>query len=156
MADHAHQRILEAVQTVLIAAATAASSRVYLDRVDEIPAASLPAIDILGAGDTGEDSIEHLTVNFPQRMHHAYSFAIRCVASQASAAAKASRNLAAQVETALLAAVGTIAIGSVAIDMLLAGVAEIKDGDGAAAMFAVRMDWQAQYTTAGGAPDVPI
>ena len=61
MADHAHQRILEAVQAVLIAASTAAGARVYLDRVDELPAANLPAIDILGADDTGEDAIVYST-----------------------------------------------------------------------------------------------
>lgn len=156
MADHAHQRILEAVQTVLVAASTAAGSRVYLDRVDELPQANLPAIDILGAAGTGEDSIEYLTIHHPPLQSHDYSFDIRSVCAQATGAAKAARNLAKQVQAALLAASNTIAVGSVPIRMLLSGSAEVKDGTGAYPMFAVAQQWQAQYQTAGGAPDVPL
>lgn len=156
MADHAHQRILEAVQTVLVTAATAAGSRVYLDRVDEIPQGNLPAIDILGAGDTGEDAIEHLSIHHPPLMRHAYSFDIRAVCAQATGAAKAARNLAKQIEAALLAASNTVSVSSVPIGMLLAGSTEIKDGSGSVPMFAVAQQWQAQYQTAGGAPDTPL
>lgn len=156
MADHAHQRILEAVQAVLVAASTAAGTRVYLDRVDELPAANLPAIDILGADDTGEDSIEEMTMHFPSKLQHVYTFPIACVYAQKTGAAKAARNLAKQVEAALLAASNSIAIGGVAIDMVMTGSDEVKDGAGAASMFSVRQSWQAQYRTQGGAPDAPL
>lgn len=156
MADHAHQRILEAVQTVLAGAGTAAGANVFLDRIDELPATSMPAIDILGADDTGEDAIEEMTVAFPPKLQHVYSFPIACVCAQKTGAAKAARNLAKQVEATLLAATNTIAIGGVAIDMVITGSAEVKDGAGATPMFAVRQSWQAQYRTIGGAPDVPF
>jgi len=156
MADHAHQRILEAVHAVLIAASTAAGARVYLDRVDELPAANLPAIDILGADDTGEDAIEEMTIGFPPKLQHAYSFPIACVYAQKTGAAKAARNLAKQVEAALLAATNTIAVGGVSIDMVITGSDEVKDGSGAVPMFSVRQSWQAQYRTQGGAPDAPL
>ena len=156
MADHAHQRILEAVQAVLIAASTAASTRVYLDRVDELPSANLPAIDILGADETGEDAIEVLSIVWPLMLRHTYTFTIACVCAQSIGAAKAARNLAKQVEAALLAGLATVAVGGVAIDMAVAGSAEVKSGDGAVAMFAVRQQWQVQYQTQGGAPDVPL
>lgn len=156
MPDHAHQRILEAVQAALVAAATAAGSRVYLDRVDEIPADNLPAIDILGADDTAEDTIEHLTIGFPPLQQHAYSFGIRAVCAQATGAAKAARNLAGQVEAVLLAASNTIAVGAAPILVLLAGSSEVKDGEGAAQLFVVRQQWQAQYQTQGGTPGVPL
>lgn len=155
MADHAHQRILEAVQAVLVAASTAAASRVYLDRVDELPAANLPAIDILGADDVGEDAIEYQTVHFPGVQRHAYSFAIRSVTALATGSAKASRNLAGQVEAALLAAANTVAVGGVTIRVLLSDSSEVKDGAGALPIFAVRQSWQAQYQTSGGTPTVP-
>jgi len=155
MADHAHQRILEAVQAALVAAATAAGSRVYLDRVDDLPAANLPAIDILGADDIGEDAIEYQTVHFPGVQRHAYSFAIRSVTALATGSAKAARNLAGQVEAALLAAANTVAVGGKSIDLLLSDSSEIKDGAGALPMFAVRQTWQAQFMTVGGAPTVP-
>jgi hypothetical protein len=156
MADHAHQRILEAVQSVLVAASTAAGANVFLDRVDELPATSLPAIDILGADDTGEDSIEVLTIGSPPMLQHAYSFPISCVCAQKDGAAKAARNLAKQVEAALLAASNAIVVGGKSILLVSDGSAEIKDGAGAVSMFAVRQQWQAQYQTQGGAPDVPL
>jgi len=156
MADHAHQRILDAVQTVLASASTAAGARVYLDRVDELPAANLPAIDILGAEDTGEDAIDVLSIGWPPILQHSYGFAIACVCAQAAGAAKAARNLAKQVEAALLAGAATVSIGGVSIDMLMTGSVEIKSGEGAVSMFAVRQLWQAQYQTQGGAPDVPL
>ena len=155
MADHAHQRILEAVQSVLVAASTAAGANVFLDRVDELPATSLPAIDILGADDTGEDAIEYQTVHFPGVQRHAFSFAIRSVAAMATGSAKAARNLAGQVESALLAARNTVSIDGVSIHLLISDTSEIKDGSGALAMFAVRQNWQAQYQTTGGTPTVP-
>lgn len=155
MADHAHQRILEAVQTVLVAASTDAASRVYLDRVDELPAANLPAIDILGADDTGEDAIEYLTVHFPGEQRHTYSFGIRSVAALATGSAKAARNLAGQVETALLTAANTIAVGGKPIKLLISDSSEVKDGAGALPVFVVRQSWQAQFQTTGGAPTAP-
>lgn len=155
MADHVQQQILEAVQTALVAAATAASTRVYLDRVDEIPQGNLPAIDILGPDDTGEESIEYLTMHFPPVQQRSYTFAISSIAALATGSAKAARNLAKQVEAALLAAVGTITVGGKAIDLVLAEGAERKDGAGALPMFAVRQTWQAQYQTTAGTPDVP-
>lgn len=155
MADHVQQQILEAVQTALVAAATVASSRVYLDRVDELPQANLPAIDILGPDDTGEEAIEHLTMHFPPVQQRSYSFAISSITALTSGSAKAARNLAKQVEAALLAAAGTITVSGKAIELVLAEGAERKDGAGALPMFAVRQTWQAQYITTGGTPDVP-
>lgn len=155
MADHAHQRILESVQTVLAAAATAAGANVFLDRVDELPATNLPAVDILGADDTGEDAIEVLSVHFPATLQHAYSFPIACICAQKTGAAKAARNLAKQVEAALLAAANTITVGGIAIDLVITGSSETKDGAGAVPTFSVRQSWQAQYRTQAGAPDAP-
>ena len=155
MADHVQQQILEAVQTALVAAATAASSRVYLDRVDELPQASLPVIDIMGPDDSGEESVEYVTLHFPAVQQRAYSFAINSVTALATGSAKAARNLALQVEAALMAAVGTITVGGKVIDLLLASSAERKDGAAALPMFAVTQTWQAQYTTTAGTPDVP-
>lgn len=154
MADHVQQQILEAVQTALVAAATAASTRVYLDRVDEIPQANLPAIDILGPDDTGEESIQYLAMHFPPVQQRAYTFAISSIAALATGSARAARNLAKEVEAALLAATGSITVGGKAIELVIADSAERKDGAGALPMFAVRQTWQAQYITTGGTPDV--
>lgn len=155
MADHVQQQILEAVQTTLVAAATVASTRVYLDRVDELPQANLPAIDILGPEDAGEEAIEYLTMHFPPVQRRSYTFTINSITALATGSAKAARNLAKQVEAALYAAAGTITVSGKAIDLVLAEGAERKDGTGALPMFAVRQTWQAQYQTTAGTPDVP-
>lgn len=157
MADHAHQRILEAVQTALVAAATVAGSRVYLDRVDDLPTPSAPAIDIVGPEDVVEDeNIEALAMHFPPLLQHALEFPVASVCAQKTGSAKAARNLAGQVEAALLDTASVISIGGIAIDMALLGSSEVKDGAGAVPMFAVRQRWRARYQTVGGAPDAPV
>lgn len=157
MADHIHQRILDAVQTVLRTAATAASTNVYLDRVEEINVKNLPAIDILGPDESADDDIALLTqMHFPAPQLHAYRFSIRCVAVLANGSAKAARNLAGQVEAALLASASAIAIDGVSISMFLDEVNEQKDGSTSIPIFAVRQVWHAQFRTMAGAPTAPI
>lgn len=152
MTDHVTQQILEAVQTALKAAATAAGNRVYLDRTDELPSGDLAAIDILGGDEAGEESIEYLTMHWPVTQRRSYSFAITSVTRAATGVAKAARNLAAQVEETLLASATAITVGGTAIDMVLGEVSEAKTGGADLPLASVRQVWQAQYITAGGAP----
>lgn len=153
MADHVQQQILEAVQTALVAAATAASTRVYLDRVNELPQANLPAIDILGPNDAGEESIEHVTMGWPPVQQRSYRFSIASVTQGASGSPAASRNLAKQVEQALMASLGAITLGTSAIDLRLESSAEQKDGAASLPLFAVSQSWRASYHTLAGTPD---
>lgn len=155
MADHLQQQILERVQAVLLAAATDAGSRVYLDRADEIPQVDVPAIDILGREEVGEESIDYLTLNHPAVQRRSYSFPITSYA-KGNGAARASRNLAGAVESALAASAGAVAIGATAIEVVLAESSERKDGLGATLICAVRQVWQAQYQTHAGTPDVLV
>lgn len=150
MADHLQQQILDAVQTTIAAAATAAGSNVYLDRVDELLQANLPAIHIEG----GDEEASADSINFPTVYSRAYSFSVACVCGQATGAAKAARNLAKQAEAALLASIGTFTAGGKAQALVLLGSSETKDGSGAVSLFEVRQQWQARYTTLGGSPDV--
>ena len=155
MADHVQQQILDTVQAVLVAAATAAAKRVYLDRVDEIPEANLPAIDILGGDDGDEESIEYQTVHFPPLQARAFTFPITSI-TRGDDSARTARNLAGEVEARLLASSGVITVGGRKVSMLLASSSSTKTGDANARMCAVRQSWQAQYQTTGGAPTVPV
>ena len=152
MADHLQQQILEAVHTNLLGAATAAGSHVYLDRVDELLQADLPAIHIEGAGEECTPD----SVSFPTVYNRIYRFTVACVCGQASGAAKAARNLGKQVEAAILASTSTATAGGLAEMLSLSASQESKDGNGATSFFEVRQSWQAQYITLGGTPDTPI
>lgn len=152
MADHLQQQILEAYQTTLLAASTAAGTNVFLERADELPSANLPALLIEG----GAESVTQLTVGFPSAQQRTLQFTVTVVVAQASAAAKAARNLAGQVETALLATVAAATASSKAQSLRLVASEPDKDGSAATNMFRVRHEWEADYATQGGIPDTPF
>lgn len=152
MADHLQQQILDYVQTTLTAAATSAGSNVFLDRVDELLQNNLPAIHIEG----GDEDAQADSVNFPTVYTRLYSFTVAAVCGQATGAAKAARNLAKEVEAALLASTSTFTAGGKAQALILTGSTESKDGNGAVSLFEVRQSWTARYMTLGGTPDTPI
>jgi hypothetical protein len=152
MADHLQQQILDAVHTNLLGAATAAGSNVFMDRVDDLMPFNLPAIHIEGAGeDATPDSL-----SFPTVYNRVYRFTVACVCGQESNPGKVARNLAKQVEAAILASTSTATAGGLAKMLTFTGSTEAKDGNGATSFFEVRQTWQAQYMTLGGAPDTPI
>jgi hypothetical protein len=150
MADHLQQQILESVQATIATAATAAGSNVFLDRVDEVPQANLPAVHIEG----GDEEALADSLGFPAVYNRTYSFSVACVCGQATGAAKAARNLAKQTEAAMLATVATFTAGGKAQALVLTGSSETKDGSGAVSLFEVRQQWQARYITLGGTPDL--
>lgn len=156
MADHVQVQVLDAVKAALLAAATAAGQRVYLDRTDDLPTSDLAAIDIVGGEEVGEESIEYLTMHWPPVQQRSFTFAITSVTRGATGSARAARNLAKQVESTLLGSATAITAGAVAIGMLLAESGERKDASGELPLAAVRQVWQAQYQTMAGAPDVAV
>jgi len=150
MADHVQQQVLDAVKAALIAAATDAGTRVYLDRVDEILQTNLPAIDILGDGfDDDAETIERLSISFPYLQKHTYGFGIGAIATTAAAA----RNLGKQVAAALLASRSAITVDSTAIDMAQTGSGMSRESGAAVPLFRAQQAWQAIYHTQAGTPD---
>lgn len=151
MADHLQQQLLDAYKATLIAASTAAGSNVFLDRVDEVPQASLPALHIEGQGET----IESTSVDWSQIQERAYTFTVSCVTGLATGAAAAARNLGKQVEQALFAAQATSTASGKAKALRLEGSTEGKDGGAATSLYLVRQTWVVTYITLSGAPDTP-
>lgn len=149
MADHLQQQLLSAYQATLIAAATAASTRVYLDRVDEVPLANLPALHIEGQGET----VESTSIDWSQIQERAYSFTVSCITGLSSGAAAAARNLAKQVEQALFATQAISTASGKAKALRLEGSTEGKDGSAATSLYLVRQSWVVVYITQSGIPD---
>lgn len=149
MADHLQQQLLDAYKATLIAAATAAGSNVFLDRVDEIPTGSLPALHLEGRSET----VESISADWSQIQQRAYSFTIACVTGQASGAATAARNLGKQVEQALFASQATSTASGKAKALRLEGSVEEKDGTSSVTLFTVRQSWVVDYITQSGVPD---
>jgi hypothetical protein len=152
MTDHVTQQVLEAVQTALQDAATAAGSRVYLDRIQELPQDDLPAIDILGLNDGAEEVIEHATLGIPTIQRRTLSFPVYCITRGLTGSPRAARNLAGQVEAALLASASAIVVGSTNILMALTGARGERRLDSALPFFSVGQEWTATYFTTAGAP----
>lgn len=149
MADHLQQQLLSAYQATLVAASTAAGSRVYLDRMDEIPQANLPALHIEGQGET----IDSMSVDWALLQDRTYTFTIAAAVGTQTAPAAAARDLAKQVEQALFASQATSTASGKAKMLRLEGSNEDKDPSGATALFTVRQTWAVQYVTQSGAPD---
>ena len=149
MADHLQQQLLSAYQATLVAASTAAASRVYLDRVDEVPQANLPALHIEGQGET----VESTSIDWAQIQERAYSFTVSCITGLSSGAAAAARNLAKQVEQALFASQAASTASGKAKALRLEGSTEGKDGTAATSLYLVRQSWVVTYVTQSGIPD---
>lgn len=146
MADHVQQQILDAAKAILLAAATAAGTSVFLERVDELMESDLPAIHVEGGDeDVGVESVGH-----PAIQSRMFSFTTSCIVSGADYGRNA-RNLAKQVEQAFLTSASPL--NGKASVLRLEGSSVLKDGSGATVLFEVRQKWRASYYTLGGVPD---
>lgn len=145
MADHLHQQVLDAYQATLVAAATSAASRVYLDRLDELPQASVPALLIEGRG----ESVENIAVDWQHIQQRAYTFTVTAIAATNAAA----RNLAKQVEQALFASLSAATAGSKAKQLRLVGGVDDRDGAAATGLHSVTQTYVADLVTLAGTPD---
>ena len=152
MADHLQQQILESVQATLLVAGTAAGTRVQLDRFDELPDHRLPTLHI----DGGDEDVETDSVGFPPICARLYTFTVECVIGQATGSAKAARNLAKEVEQALLASTAAFTCSGKCESLTLTGSTEAKDANASVQLFEVKQTWVARYMTTAGTPDVPI
>ena len=90
----ASQQILDAIKALLIAGATVAAGRVFVDRVDALQAADLPAL-LIEEGDDGE-RVETTFLDGSQRRE--LSVVINCLLAATDTAAADSRSLGVAVE----------------------------------------------------------
>lgn len=148
---HVQQQILEAVQSVLIGAATAAADRVYLDHLDPLALTQLPAI-LIEEAPSGE-SVAPSTVSGVQRRDLRVS--ITPVVAHATEYGARARDLGLQVEKALAGALAQLQ------QLAKAGYAietgrPILSGEGKEAKAARQQVWRFSYLVRPGTPDVPL
>ena len=152
MAAHIQQQILDAMKAALVAAATAAGARVYVDRPDELTPALLPAIVITA----GQERVEALNMGYPVTHQRVMQIDCRAVA-MGTGAAYAARTLAGQIESALFASESAAYLGGlIKTPIELIGTDPQIDGQGSQLIAEVRQLWQLTYFTVSGAPDTPV
>ncbi|MGJ7544630.1 hypothetical protein [Variovorax sp. LT1R16] len=143
---HVQQQILDGVQTALIAAATAAGARVYLDRVDTLEEGDLPAL-LVQESPEGE-SIDPKTVSGLEQ--RTFSVLVAAVVAHGTDYAKEARALGLQVEQVL--GVSSFAVPKPGRARIVASRITLS-GEGNQAMAAKEQTWRFTYFTRRGAPD---
>ena len=148
---HVQQQILDAIQAVLIAAATPAGGRVYIDHLDPLSVDQLPAI-LVEEAPSGE-SVASSTVSGVQRRDLRVS--ITPVVSHATEYGARARDLGLQIEKALHAAVPQLTALAKAGYALETG-RPLLSGEGKDAKAARQQIWRFSYLVRPGAPDVAL
>ena len=146
---HAQQQILDAVQALLIAGATAAGNRVFVDLVDPLQPSQLPALLI--QEDDGETSE---TVYLDGGERRELSVLISCVVTADVGAAYAARQLGLVVEK--LVASSTTLAGLARGGLRITRSSPVTSGDGDRLLAAREQGWRFAYFVKPSAPDVFI
>ncbi len=145
---HVQQQILDTLKTLLAAAGTAATSSVFLDRVDALQRSELPAIAIEEAPD-GELSEPYLISGVEQRTLQVE--VAGAVKGGATAAADA-RALGLQIEKAIAASAALASLAKGGVRILASRQANAGDGE---EVITVRQQrWAFTYYVRPEAPDV--
>ncbi len=146
---HVQQQILEGVRAALIAAATAAGDRVFLDRIDPLEAAELPALLV-------EESPNGETLD-PQDVHgmeqRLYPVLVTAVVAHAADYSSQARALGLEVEKVL--GVPTFHVPKPG-RARIASTRMALSGEGDRSVAAREQTWNFTYFTRRGAPDVAL
>lgn len=147
---HLQQQILDQIQTTLVAGATSAESRVYVDRVDPLQPGDLPAI-LVDESPEGEQ-VQPFTVGGVYRRDLAVQ--IHCVFAHGSAAAVQARDLALEVEKLLQTSQPLAALCTVGIE--LNASRHLISGEGDRLMASRETSWTMSYAAHASTPDTPF
>lgn len=150
MALHLQQQILDAVKTLLAAAGTAATSNVFLDRVDPLQKDELPAIVIEESPD-GEAAEPYLIHGVEQRT---FQVDIAGAVKGGAEAPAAARALGLEIEKAIAASapLAVLCKGGVRIR----ASRQINTGEGDEVIPARQQRWEFIYYVRPEAPDVAV
>jgi len=153
MANHMQDQILDAIKATLIAAATSAGTSVRIEGVDELPAASCPAIEI----EAGREDVELIGMGRRRSQRREFDVEVRAIVSQSSSYRSAAGNLLKQIEQALRPAAGATLVDVLVPDRIrLVASTPDRDGNAARVTYTIRTVWRAVYFTTEGAPDAPV
>ena len=145
---HAQQQILDALQALLIAGATAAAGRVFVDRVDPLQANELPAI-LIEEGDNGEQ-VETVMLGGHERRE--LNVVINCVLAASSTAAADARAFGLAAEKLVYPNAALQLLAKFGSRLTESRLVMIGDGD---RLLAARVQtWRIAYLVNPTAPDV--
>ena len=147
---HLQQQVLDLIKATLVAGATTAGNRVFVDRVDPLQPQELPAIRVDEAPD-GE-RIEALTVSGAYQRRLAVQ--IVCVVAHGTGAAQHARSLGLEVEQLLQTSAPLVALCRMGIE-LTSSRPQIE-GDGDRLMATREQLWQFAYAARAETPDTPL
>jgi len=133
----AQQQIMTALQTLLAAAGTVASTRVYLDRVDSLQTTELPAIVIEERGEAAD------VTELDDTQQRNSTFVVHCVLAHTTTAAYDARAFGSAVEKAIAGSADVKALAHMGMYMTESKT-EIN-GDGDRLLASRDQVWQASY-----------
>ena len=144
---HAQQQIIDALQVLLIAGATAAAGRVFVDRVDPLQPSELPALLI-----TEDDGETSETVYLDGGERRELTVVISCVVAADTNATAAARQLGLVVEKLVT---GSNALAALARgELRIIRSSPVTSGDGDRLLAAREQGWRFAYFVNPASPDV--
>lgn len=147
---HLQQQILDLIKTTLVAGATAAGARVFVDRVNPLQASELPAILVDEAPD-GEQVQ-------PYTVHGAYqrqlAVQINCVVANGTSAALQARSLGLDVEKLIQTSAPLAALCQLGIELNASRL--VASGDGDRLMASREQAWTFSTLSRRETPDVAL
>ena len=143
---HAQQQILDALQALLSAGGTVASTRVYADEFDPLQNSVLPAIVLQEDGETAEP----FTISSIERRE--LSVQLHCVISQNTGGAAAARSFGLAVEKLIAAHAGLAGLCSQGIR--LTSSRPSVDSDTERVLASRVQSWTFAYLVRSEAPDI--
>lgn len=143
---HAQQQILDAVQAAIVAGATAAAARVFVDRVDPLQPPQLPAV-LVDEAEAGERVIEQF---IDGSQHRRLEVTIACVLGDAGANA-AARDLGLAVEQVLIADATLQTLCR--LGHSIAQSRQINSGEGERLLAGRLQSWHLNYLVHQAAPE---
>lgn len=147
---HLQQQVLDLIKATIVAGATAAGPRVFVDRVDPLQPNELPAILVDEAPD-GEQ-IQPLTISGAHQRQLAVQ--INCIVAHGNAAMLQARELGLAVEKLLQTSAPLAALCRMGIDITSSRPQIAGDGD---RLMATREQiWQFAYAARGETPDTHL
>lgn len=133
----AQQQILTALQALLAAGGTVAGARVYLDRVDALQPADLPAIEIEELGETSD------VIELDGMQQRQSTFVVHCVLAHSTQAATQARAFGLAVEKLIANSAAVSALAHLGI-FIASSRTEIN-GDADRLTASRDQTWQASY-----------
>lgn len=149
MSDHMQQQVMDAVATALVSA-TDAGARVYVDRVDPLPASLLPAV-LVEESDAGED-VQVGTIH--GAMSRFLEVVVRCCMARTESTAAEVRAFGLAAEKAIAGNAAIAALCSLGFQMTGSRMQQTGEAD---LLYAERVQtWRFGYMTTPGAPETAL